>query len=274
MTVAAIDRAISMIELLASVPEPMELSEIAATVGLPTSAAHRTLATLMSRGWVIQDPATQNYGLSLRLGLLAFRNLDARYVPDLANEVLRKLAAKTKEYCRLAIAENGSITWVARAQGARHGLRYEPDMGAEIVLHATANGKAWLSTLPEAEALKLAFAEGLGTLKGMGPNYITDIDTFRQHLNSARIKGYATAVEEGEAGTTAIAVPFFNSDAPDAAVAGTISVAGPTLRLRPSRHAEIIKELQLAAREISAIWPLRVRQRDVAMPDQQSSLGS
>ena len=272
MTVAAIDRTISMIELLASVSEPMELSEIASTVGLPTSAAHRALATLMSRGWVVQDPATQNYGLSLRLGLLAFRNLDARYVPDLANEVLRKLAARTQEYCRLAIAENGGITWVARAQGARHGLRYEPDMGAEIVLHATANGKAWLSTLPEAEALKLAFAEGLGTLTGMGPNYITDVDTFRQHLNSARIKGYATAVDEGEPGTTAIAVPFFCNDSPDAAVAGTISVAGPTMRLCQARYAEMVKELQLASREISAMWPLRIRQRDQAMPDPLTSL--
>ena len=272
MTVAAIDRAISMIELLASVPDSMELSEIAATVGLPTSAAHRTLATLMSRGWVIQDPASQTYALSLRMGLLAFRNLDTRYIPDLANEVLHKLAARTQEYCRLAIAENGGLTWVARAQGARQGLRYDPDMGAEIVLHATANGKAWLSTLDEAEALKLAFAEGLGTRKGMGPNYITDVDAFRQHLNSARHKGYATAVDEGEAGATALAVPFFCNDAPDAAVAGTISVAGPTLRMRPARYAEISKELQVAAREMTAIWPLRIRQRDFTTGDPQANL--
>ncbi|AKI01802.1 transcriptional regulator, IclR family [Hoeflea sp. IMCC20628] len=272
MTVAAIDRAISMIELLASVPESMELSEIAATVGLPTSAAHRTLATLMSRGWVIQDPASQTYALSLRMGLLAFRNLDTRYIPDLANEVLHKLAAKTQEYCRLAMADNGGLTWIARAQGARQGLRYDPDMGAEIVLHATANGKAWLSTLTEAEALKMAFVEGLGTLKGMGPNYITDVDSFRQHLNSARLNGYATAVDEGEAGATALAVPFFCSEAPDAAVAGTISVAGPTLRMRPARYAEISRELQVAAREMTAIWPLRIRQRDFTARDPQASL--
>lgn len=272
MTVAAIDRAISMIELLASVPDAMELSEIAATIGLPTSAAHRTLATLMSRGWVIQDPANQTYALSLRMGLLAFRNLDARYIPDLANEVLHKLAAKTQEYCRLAIAENGGLTWVARAQGARQGLRYDPDMGAEVVLHATANGKAWLSTLDEAEALKLAFAEGLGTLKGMGPNYITDVDAFREHLNSARHKGYATAVDEGEAGATALAVPFYCNETPGAPAAGTISVAGPTLRMRPARYAEISKELQVAAREMTAIWPLRIRQRDFTTGDPQASL--
>lgn len=267
MTVAAIDRCISMIELLASVSEPMELSEIAAQVGLPTSGAHRTLATLMSRGWVTQDPATQNYGLSLRMGLLAFRNLDAQYVPDVANEVLRKLAAKTQEYCRLAVAENGGLTWIARAQGARHGLRYDPEMGVDVILHATATGKAWLANLPEADALKLAYAEGFGTVEGMGPNYIRDIDTFRQHLNSARVKGYATAVDEGEAGATALAVPFFSNDTPEAAMVGTISVAGPTLRVRPARYAEISRELKLAARELSAIWPLRIRQRDFNMGD-------
>jgi IclR family transcriptional regulator, acetate operon repressor len=265
MTVAAIDRSISMIEVLAAEAEPIDLSEIAARVGLPTSAAHRTIVTLMKRGWVVQDQATQKYSLSLRMGMLAFRNLDARFVPDVAHAVLRKLADKTQEYCRLAVIDDGKLTWISRAQGARQGLRYDPDMGTELILHATANGKAWLSTMPEAEAMRLVFAEGFGTRTNMGPKYVTDIDTFRQQLAQARAQGYATVVDEAEMGTSAIAVPFYCHGGEGAKVAGTISVAGPSLRIKPSRFAELSQDLHEAAREISAIWPLRIRQRDFTM---------
>ena len=30
-------------------------------------------------------------------------------------------------------------------------MRYDPPMGVDVVLHATATGKAWLATLPEEE---------------------------------------------------------------------------------------------------------------------------
>lgn len=265
MTVAAIDRSISVIEVLAAAAEPLDLSEIAAKVDLPASAAHRTIATLMKRDWVVQDTSTQKYSLSLRMGMLAFRNLDSRFVPDVVQSALRKLAHDTQEYCRLAVIDNGRLIWISRAQGARPGLRYDPDMGAEPVLHATANGKAWLSTFPEAEAVRMVYAEGFGTKTNMGPKYVTDIDTFRQHLVQCREQGFATAIEEAEVGTTALAVPFYTNIDESAEVAGTISVAGPSLRITPSRFAELSTQLHATAREISAIWPLRIRQRDYSM---------
>jgi len=264
MTVAAIDRSISLIETLASAPEAMELSELAERVGLPQSAAHRTLATLMARGWVVQDPASQNYALSLRLAQLAFRNLDTRHAPDLVQEALNRLASRTREYCRLAVVEQGRLVWIARAQGARTGLRYDPDMGSDIVLHATANGKAWLSTMPENEAIALAYAGGMADNPGLGPNGVRGIDDLRAHLARARAEGHATTLEEAEPGTAAIAVPFYRDDGPDAPVAGTISVAGPTLRIRPARFAALRAELLHTSKEISALWPLRQRMRSAS----------
>ncbi len=261
MTVAAVDRCLSLIEALAGEADPLELSDLAARVGLPNSAAHRTLSTLVERGWVVQDPASQNYALSLRLCSLAFRNLDARAVPDVVQNVLDRLARRTREYCRLAIVEREDLVWVARAQGAPAGLRYDPDMGQEIVLHATANGKAWLSCLPENDALRIVCARGFETRRPLGPRRLSSVDALRAHLTETRKRGYATAVEEAEPGTAALAVPFRTGEAPGAPVAGTISVAGPTLRITPDRYAELANALSDAAREAAAIWPLRSRQR-------------
>ena len=264
MTINAIARCLAIVETLAGEAEPLDLTEIARRVELPVSAGHRILATLMARGWVVQDPSSQNYALSLRLSTLAFHNLDARAVPDVVQAVLDRLARRTQEYCRLAIVEGEDLVWVARAQGATAGLRYDPDMGQEIVLHATANGKAWLSTLPEDEALRIVCARGFKARRPLGSHAATGVDAFRRHLADTRSRGYATAVDEAEAGTAALAVPFFAGERADAPVAGTISIAGPLLRITPERYGDLSRELHAAAGEIAAIWPLRIRQRGVA----------
>lgn len=261
MTVAAIERCLSLIEVLAGEAEPVELIDLARRIGLPNSATHRTLSTLMARGWVVQDPASQNYALSLRLCTLAFRNLDARAVPDIVQAVLNRLAVRIREYCRLAIVEGEDLVWVARAQGATEGLRYDPDMGQEIVLHATANGKAWLATLPENEALRIVCARGFEARRPFGPRCVKGVQELIQHLEETRSRGYATAFEEAEAGTGAVAVIFRCDEVDEAPVAGTISVAGPLTRIGPERCEDLGRELHATAKEIAAIWPLRIRQR-------------
>jgi len=261
MTVAAVERCLRLIERLAGEGEPVELVELAERVGLPNSATHRILATLVAAGWVIQDSATQKYALSLRFSTLAFRNLDARAVPDVAQIELDDLAARTREYCRLAIVEGEDLVWVARAQGATAALRYDPVMGEDLVLHATANGKAWLSTLPEPEALRIVCARGFRSARPLGPHAIADVDDLRRHLDETRARGFAIAVDEGEAGTGAVAVPFRSSETSDAAVAGTVSVAGPLQRMVPDRFEALAEELRATAERLAAIWPLRARQR-------------
>lgn len=259
MTVAAVERTLAVVEALAGQPAPLELSDLARRAGLPVSAAHRTLATLVARGWAVQDPDSQNYALSLRMPMLAFRTLDARFVPPVLQAALDRLAAATREYCRLALIDAGHLTWVARAQGATQGLRYDPDMGTELVLHATANGKAWLATMPEDEALALA-RPGLSAPGDFGPNVISDERALAAHLRETRARGYATSVEEAEVGTSAVAVALRSAPDRDAPVIGTISVAGPSLRIPPGRFPALAAALHDTACEIGELWPLHVRQ--------------
>jgi IclR family transcriptional regulator, acetate operon repressor len=270
MSVSAIERCLQLIETLAGEAEPCELSELARRLALPASAVHRMLKTLVENGWANQGQTDQKYSLSLRLSTLAFRNLDVRAVPDIVQAVLDKLARRTHEYCRLAIVEGEDLVWVARAQGATTGLRYDPDMGQEIVLHATANGKAWLSTLPENDALRIVCARGFETRRPLGPRAVSDVDALRRHLQETRRRGYAIAVDEAESGTAALAMPFYANGQPNAPVAGTISIAGPMLRISPERYDDLSRELGVAAKEVSAIWQLRIRQRQLTAVEARS----
>ncbi|WP_100963309.1 IclR family transcriptional regulator [Bosea sp. FBZP-16] len=260
MTIAAVERAFKLLEALADEADGADLTVLAERLDLPVSATHRLLATLAERGFVTQDPQSGAYGLTLKLSQLAFRNLDLRGLPDAGQIVLDGLARATREYCRLAVVEGESLTWIARAQGATAGLRYEPPMGMGIVLHATATGKAWLASLPEAEALRIVCARGFGGEGRTGPNALGDVDALRQHLGETRSRGYALAVEEGEIGTVAMATTFRAGPDAGAAVAGTLSVAGPLPRMQEARRSEIAAALATAAREMAVIWPLRRRQ--------------
>lgn len=261
MAVAAVSRCLDVLECLAGVAGGCELGEIAARLDTARSGVHRILATLLERGWVVQDAVTQRYALSLRLSTLAFHDLDVRLVTDVVQVVLDGLARETHEYCRLAIVEGETVAWVSRAQGAVNGLRYDADMGQEVALHATATGKAWLATLPEERAVRIVCARGFFAHLRLGPRALSTVGELQRHLADTRTRGYAIAIEEAEPGIVALAATFRTEPRPDAPVAGTLSVAGPISRITPERYPQIHAALASAVASIESAWRLRVRQR-------------
>ena len=264
MTVAAVSRCIDVLECLAGAVDGLDLGDIAARLRTPKSGVHRMLATLLDRGWVVQDADTLRYALSLRFATLAFHDLDVRVVTDVVQEILDGLARRTQEYCRLAVVEGESLAWVSRAQGAVAGLRYDADMGQEVALHATATGKAWLATLPENDALRIVRARRFFRHLRLGPRAAATVEDVRRHLAQTRARGYAIAVEEAEPGIVAIACTFRAGTSPDAPVAGTLSVAGPISRITPGRYEAIRAALADSVAALEAVWRLRARQRGVA----------
>jgi len=248
---------LDILELLAEAGDGLALTEIAGRVKLAKSATHRLLTTLCERGLVIQDEATQHYRLTMRLAALGFRFLAETGITEICQPVLDRLAAETGELARMAIVEPPTMTWAAKAQGARSGLRYDPDMGREVILHATATGKAWLATLPEREALALVRKCGFGTPARFGPRALRSETELKRELAETRRRGYGVALEEGEPGTAAIACVIRASLTADALVVATVSIAGPVVRLTAARRATLARAVVAAARELSSLWPIR-----------------
>lgn len=254
---SAAKRSLDLLELLAASPDALAVTDIGARLAMPKSAVHRLLALLLDKGFVRRDEASARYSLTLKLAMLGLRHFAGIGLTDVAQPILDRLAAESGELARLAIVENEGMVWVAKAQGARHGLRYDPDTGLNVVLHATAVGKAWLATLPEKEALRIVGATRFATPAHFGPNAIRALEPFRAALQEARARGYGTAIEEGEAGTAAVAVVFRAAADPGAPVAGTLSLAGPLGRFPASRRAAFARTLAAASEELAAVWPIR-----------------
>ncbi|WP_341909452.1 IclR family transcriptional regulator [Polaromonas sp. YR568] len=246
----------NIIELLAVGARSMALGEIAETLGEPKSGIHRLLTTLVNLGWAEQDPHTGFYRLTMRLTLLGQRVYADTGIPDLCQPLLDELASKEQEYVRLAVVAGGSLNWLADAQGARGGLIYHPpQVSGTVPLHATASGKAWLSTLDEQAMLACVMAQGMAVASNPGPNLIKTIEDFTAAVRETAMRGYGTAISEAESGVCAVAAPIrLQSDGP---AVGTLSIAGPSIRMTDERLKRLGSVVIEYAHKLGEIWPLR-----------------
>ncbi len=254
-------RTLDILELLADAPEGLALSVIGARLRIPKSATHRLLAGLAAHGFVRQVAATTHYTLTLKLAALGFRQLAGTRIEEVCQPVLDRLATRSGELARLAVVEGDTMTWVANAQGTLSGLRYDAHAGRDVVLHATAVGKVWLASLPEARALAIVAQVGFDHDGPLGHRAARSLTAMRQHLRATRKRGYGEAVDEGEPGVAALAAAVHASRASGSPVVATVSVAGPLARLTARRRAELIHDVLAAAAEVTDCWPVREHHR-------------
>ncbi|CUX71135.1 MULTISPECIES: IclR family transcriptional regulator [Agrobacterium] len=249
-----LDRCFELITLLSENADGMALGEISRRLDVPKSAAHRLLTSLCDLGWAEQVPNSGFYRLSLRLAVVGQRLLAGTKIPDICQPILDRLADTAKGLGRIAIIGPDGLTWIAQSQGVRSGLVYQPELVAKVLLHTTANGKAWLATLDRDEALARAEASGLGRKNIGGPRVITTKQTFSAALDETQEQGWASAIEEAEPGVAAVAAVIRVGEQ----VVGTVSVAGPIHRFSPVVVPQLAEQVQAAARELSELWPYRI----------------
>lgn len=258
------------LEVLAGSPRGLPLIEFARQLNLPKASSHRLLATMMRANFVKQDPLTHHYLLTLRLTTLGYRFVAGTKIIDLYMPALERLAARTMELVRMTVAEGNALNWVAKVQGSRTGLRFDPEMGDDVHLLATASGRVWLASQPMDAVLSAIVQHGFGPRESLGPNAPKDAETFLSLLESTRRDGFGLAVDESEPGMSAIAVTI---DGPRGSPAiGTLSVAGPTARLDPERLKSFLEPLRETAAELASIWSFaRSRSEELSSADTQET---
>lgn len=245
----ALERGLALLERLCGQPEGMALSALADELDLPRSACHRLLTELQRRGYVRQAQSQGAYVLTSKVAAMGLSFLSSAGIVDIAEPLLERLARTSGELVRLAIIDGQRLTWVAKAQGSRSGLRYDPDMGMDAQLSCTASGHAWLLTLSDERALELVSHQGFGAPKAFGPNAPTTVQALLAMLGVARTRGYAMIDEVFAPGMTAIAAPVLRRGE----AIGVISIAGPRQRLTVARMTELAPALLAATAELGPI---------------------
>ena len=240
--VQSVDRAVAILEILAREGEA-GVTEVARELGVHKSTASRLLAALDRRELVAQDAARGRYRLGMGLVRLAGavgRGLD---LVQESRPVCRALAQEVGETVNLAILSGRDALYLDQVAGPA-ALSPHNWAGQRIPLHATSDGKALLAYLPEAD-----LAERLTPpLVRFTGRTITAAADFPRLLAEVRRLGYATAVEELEAGLTAVAAPVRNAEG---VVVASISASGPSFRIPADRIPVLADSVRRAAAEVS-----------------------
>ncbi len=246
-----IERVMRILEILAREPDGARVTDIATALGLNRAIPYRLLNELVELGYVAQNPTTERYRATFKLGSLGLRQLETAGIFRWSQDELDRLAALSRELVRLSVVSGTVLRFVAKAQGSGSVLIIDSSSGSDVVLHATASGKAWLSTLPEEEARTLLLSRGL---TAQTPRTATDLDAVLDELAVARRQGYAVTLEEMEPGVNAIAAPIVPPESRDGRGVGTVSIAGPSARLAPDVLQQFAAPLCESAQRLAAQW--------------------
>ena len=243
-----LERTLAILEYLAGQAASTPLAFIADELDIPRSACHRLLADLVRLGYVRQVREQGDYVLTTKLVGLGLSFLSASGIVDIAQTILDRLAELSGELVRLAIVDGDRLTWVAKAQGSRSGLRYDPDMGMDTILSCSATGHAWMLTMSDERAMELVSRQGFGKPQDFGPKAPTTVKALLEFLQAGRRRGFAMINEVFAPGMTAMAAAVQRQGYP---AMGVISIAGPLMRLDEKKMEKLGPALLAAASELA-----------------------
>jgi IclR family transcriptional regulator, KDG regulon repressor len=242
-SIRSLDKAMDILDLLATEPHGLALSEIARRLHFNESTTHHLIATLKRRGVIDQDPRTRSYRLGFGLIQMALRFLGETDLYAAAERPIRELRDASGETAYLTVLHGHDLVSVIEMLGARpiQARRFIPP--GQTCLHSTASGKLWLAFLPPDQLAPLLASLPLPRFT---PNTIDTREALEAELAAIRRQGYALDREENLVGVTCVAAPVFARHGQCVAIA---SIAFPAPEA--GRFAEFVELVTETGRKIS-----------------------
>ncbi|MBV9325746.1 MAG: IclR family transcriptional regulator [Chloroflexi bacterium] len=239
----AIDKALSILELLSLHPGGLRMADVARELALPKSSTHLTLEVLRARGYVVRDD-NGCHRLGLRLFEIGARVLQALDVRQVARPYLETLSDRTGLTSHLAALDGHQVVYLDRVDG--HGLvRFDTYVGKRASVNLTAVGKAIVAYLPERQLDEILRADfRRGTVRAPGRPF-----DFKAQLREFRELGYMIEDEEEVPGIYCAAAPLRDASAN---VVGSVGVIGLKTGLPGGDFRLIGAEVRDTAAAISA----------------------
>jgi DNA-binding IclR family transcriptional regulator len=235
-TLGAIDKSFQVIETLKKM-DGANLSELIDELGWSKSTVYSHLRTLQENEYIVYE--NNQYVLGFRFLELGEYVKDRKEIYTEIEPKIESLAEETGERVQFVTNEHGEAVYARIAEG-EHSVSTGGKLGRRrTMLHATAAGKAILSCLSRETVEEIIDKKGLPERT---TNTITDVEELFKELEEVRELGYALNNEEHITGLRAIAAPL---EHPDEGVIGSISIAGPTHRIRSEKLNEEFPDLLL-----------------------------
>lgn len=226
--------AFTILEEMAARGEPSRVTDLANALSMPRARIYRYLQTLVSLGYVRQDPATERYRLTLKLFHIGQAIADSTQLTSVARPVMVALRDAVSQTVTLSLPEDD-------------GMRVMDIVRVETPVQIVTRPGAVLPFCTSAQG-KLALAWGKPEIQALA----RDADmpaALADEIDKARRIGWAVAPEEALPGVNAVSAPIFDVETRFVA---TITVVGSVQHIKPEPAELYTDAVTRAAREISA----------------------
>ncbi|MBU1175737.1 MAG: IclR family transcriptional regulator [Alphaproteobacteria bacterium] len=220
-SVKSLVKALSILEAVAEMDKP-STAEVGIFLGISRPTVHRIVQTLVTHGYIDQDPHSGRLSIGYAVLPLSASQLDTNRLRLEALPHLTILSSTTGERSNLGVLYRNRLLYLAGIE--------KPDLpqiytrfGKTAPAHCCSLGKAILANSPELSVSQLVAKE---PLTAQTDNTITDFGALREDLAETRRRGFAIDRAEHMANSYCVAAPIFNSRMQ---VLGAIGLSGRAL---------------------------------------------
>lgn len=244
--VQSVERALSVLEKVASSAEPVPLAQLTDVLGIDPSSVFRLANTLKRRGFLANPNGRKQYVLGPAIWRLSREYDWSRMLISLCRGSLQALANAAGETAHLAIREGREVFFIDHHASKTPGVIVAGQTGRLMPLHCTAHGKALLAdfALPELKALF-----GKAPLKRYTARTIGSLPDLARACAQVRTDGYATDAGEFLPDVRCVAVPLRDRTG---LVIASIGVSAPATRMSKGRDVSLARQVCDTAKLITA----------------------
>ena len=199
----ALEKGFDVIELLATIPEGLTISEIANHLRLSISQIFRMIVVMERRGWLHKDAGTDRYRVSYKVLELAYRATPVQELGHVATPIMYQLARTIEQSCHLVVLTPTDGLVVQRQESpGRSGFAVR--LGTTVSLATSSSGHVLLAFGDEERISEL-----LPTIEmpaGLSKNEL------QTTLESVRSRGFESMPSPRTSGVRDLSFPVFGFD--------------------------------------------------------------
>ncbi|NQU80707.1 MAG: IclR family transcriptional regulator [Bacteroidetes bacterium] len=241
--VSTLERAIKILEYLATSKEKTRLSDVAMILDIPNGTVCNILRTLEEYKLIEREVSSKKYKLGFKLFQLGNHVEYIRELREVSLPFMRELTKDSGETSHLGIMFEEALYFLEIIE-CPHNTKTRGTVGLSLPLHAPAVGKVLLAFQSEEEREKLIDSIDLPKFTS---STITGREKLTEELELIVNQGYAVDNEEVFLGTTCIAAPVFNSSKK---ICAALGITGDTTRVKKNMSS-LINIIQHEALNIS-----------------------
>lgn len=245
-SVQSVDRALSILEEVATATEPVPLGQLTALLDIDPSSAFRLANTLKRRGFLANPNGRKTYVLGPSIWRLSRKYDWSGMLISVSHPHVKRLAELTGETSHLVVREGRQAYFIDHHASTKQTLIVSRQTGELMPLYCTAHGKALLADFSLGQLTALL---GAGPLERHTPRTIVSIAQLATACAEIRSKRYAVDDAEYVDEVRCMAAPIRDRDG---LVVASIGISAPATRLPKGREGPFVRHVKSVASAISA----------------------